>query len=1210
MLFSKTDRFCFGIAGIVLTSLLCSLHFGVGFVSAYTASITTNDSITFEASPSGDGTSIHTESINVQSDCRAGYNLTIATPEGSSLYKDGNSSNSATFTGVDGTSALNNSNNTNKWGYTLTADPTGNTVFLPLSSTQTILKTSAQTASAGADINDTFSINYGAQVSSSVDPGTYQMANNGGVVYYLTMDLTCTQYTVSFNPNGGTVADGGNNPTQGIESGVPTKLNSSESLKAPTTASYTDAGSNTISGVAGKLWAFWGWNTAVDGSGDWYKDREEVEDLTTTGSTITLYAQWKQATLADMVAGTQIGTEKVINHNEMQDMGPEVCYNSTAYSADTSLDAHTPYDASTNPNGYHTITLNDYRGKVTTGENPESPEQYTVSKLPDNLCWMTKDLNLGRTSGGANNDGTITLTSDDTDLADNTTFTLPASPTTYTTGTVGYYTPQILINHTVNSYTVNNISYSPTISHYSWAAATATNTSISDSGELTTSICPKNWDLPDRTQFYNLRIKGSISSAAIAHADPYNFVYGGYRNAASGYSSQTSRGYYWTSSNSSSGYAYWNYAYNYGIYDSATSSGSKYYGAKVRCVASRGKATINYEGNGTNEYPVTGTTASQDNVEINTTKTRRSGFTRTGWSFSGWNTAVDGSGVSISSDTPISNLDLEPGGTITLYAQWLPQYTITYVNNCLSYANGDPACDQPTSDDTYVQRINLNASGNGSGYLQDPYYWTTLANKKIAGWNTSADGSGTDYRPDSSYAVTGQGAGDGIILYARWEQVYSIQYNGNGATNSNGMGTTDGDGKKSIAQIDIVENDQMNLLPSNFKRAGYGFVGWSTDSDAWTHFTDNDNTNDPVIYGPMEKVTVDANMLSSADNKWVVNMYAVWAPAAKDGNNNTIYLQEWDDPSDPTDGCAALTKTNFDDTVTDEKGKITVNKNSIIALTDKRDNMVYTVAKLADNNCWMVENLRLDNQYTMGQNQNDSSVSNASLAQGYGGTPGSYGMFVGLANSESANFSNSATANSVYKSSANPPVDTYNPLNNTLEDIGTLYEPYNRLPRYNNSNTNNLIDSTSALWQYLDSEIYSYGNYYNWPAAVANTNPYVAETDGTSICPAGWHLPSGYDYSTDKEFSVLFQSYGGTGSTQSGTSQSGDVMSDRLRSFPNNFIYSGGFYSSSTNSRGQYGYYWSRTGAGRAYSLELDSTAIYLYSNSNYSGFSVRCMSQ
>ena len=258
---------------LVTTCVLVSICFYANPTFAFSASITTNNSVSFDASPSGDGTSIHSESINVQSDCRAGYNLTIATPEGSSLYKYENNTQAGTasFTAVDGTSALNNSNNTNKWGYTLTTNPTSSTIFLPLSSTQAVLKTPSQTASPSADINDTFDINYGAKVDNTIAPGNYQMASNGAVVYYLTMDTTCTQYTVAFNANGGT----GTMNSQGIEAGEPTNLNENTFTAPAFGSSYEDANGNTISGTNTTYWRFNGWNTAIDGTGTSYNDEEQ-----------------------------------------------------------------------------------------------------------------------------------------------------------------------------------------------------------------------------------------------------------------------------------------------------------------------------------------------------------------------------------------------------------------------------------------------------------------------------------------------------------------------------------------------------------------------------------------------------------------------------------------------------------------------------------------------------------------------------------------------------------------------------------------------------------------------------------------------------------------------------------------------------------------------------------------------------------------------
>lgn len=1195
----RIEKKCdYAMAGItvVTASLVFLLAHSTPVSAAYTASITTNNSVVLNTSPTGDGTSVHAESINVQSNCRSGYNLTIATPEGSDLYRyenDTQTSNTASFTAVDGTSALSSSNNTNKWGYTLTNNPTDSTVFSPLSTTTSTLKTSSQTASPSSDINDTFPIYYGVKVDNTIAPGTYQMAqdgnnNAGTIVYYLTMDTTCTQYTVAFNPNGGTVTSGGSNPTQGIQIGEPTKLASADSLTAPTGASYTDANNNTITGQADKLWTFWGWNTEIDGTGDWYKDKEAVEDLTSVSSTITLYAQWKQATLADLTTSTPVGTEKTIDHNEMQDMSPAACYNSPITTA-----ANAP-----------AATLLDYRGKVTTGENPEQPEQYTISKLADGLCWMTTNLNLGRTgTDGPNGDGTVTLTSDDTDLADNTTFTLPASTTTSNTTTTA-----ATIRTTNNSGTNANGIY------YSWAAAVANTNSISTNPA--TSICPKNWDLPGSAQYTNLSSKSSYSSSNKTTAAPSTFlINGGFTDGSNFY--QTGYSYFWTNTSYNSSRAYGARVNGTSMTTSSstgtTYGGNKYYRKNIRCVATQGTVTINYDGNGTTEYPVTGSVAAQTNVEINSTSTQPgTGFTRTGWVFNGWNTEASGTGTGIATNTSISTLNLKPGDTITLYAQWTPQYNITYVNNCMSWASSDANCTATASAKTSEQKINLNASGNGSGTL-GAYNKFTLTGWKIKEWTTSADGTGTAYPVSSTYNVTGADPGDSITIYAHWVPVYSIQYDGNNADNPNGMGTTDqSTGVKSVKQTNVGEGDPVILLASNFKKAEYGFAGWSTDPDAYTHFTDNDNTNDSIIYGPMETIDAPAYPTNGTN---IITMYAVWVPA-ETSSGNPVYLQDF-----TTSDCNALTKANFNSST----GEIT--PGSVIALTDKRDNQVYTIAKLADGNCWMIENLRLEHEGTVGNNINDNSVTNQSLSQGYGGTTGTYGNFVGLAASESANFSNTTTSlgfadGGIYKSDGSG--DVFNSANSTLEDIGTSNYPGYRFPRYNNSNNSSALSSPTFTENYANasspstsgtykaSTVSSYGNYYTWAAAMANTNYYTSsstsEAANTSICPNNWHLPS--SNGTTKEYGALSTSYGGTGSGQGGIGTV-DIMSNRFRSFPNNFLYSGRINGSSVLFRGSGGYYWSRSANNynQSYFLDLSSSVLNpSNADDKNRGSSVRCL--
>lgn len=173
-----------------------------------------------------------------------------------------------------------------------------------------------------------------------------------------------------------------------------------------------------------------------------------------------------------------------------------------------------------------------------------------------------------------------------------------------------------------------------------------------------------------------------------------------------------------------------------------------------------------------------------------------------------------------------------------------------------------------------------------------------------------------------------------------------------------------------------------------------------------------------------------------------------------------------------------------------------------------------------------------------------------------------------MANPETSNFLDSTTANSLYSKTAS---------GNKIV-IGSSDNPGYRFPRYSNVNTSNMVDSPVSKSYtddaYSESNLYSYGNYYTWAAAMANTGNYTdssSESIETSICPSGWHLPSGY--TSTKEYGMLSQSYGGTGGSQSNESKGGDIMSNRFRTFPNNFLYSGYYSDSSTIGRGTYGYY-------------------------------------
>ena len=347
------------------------------------------------------------------------------------------------------------------------------------------------------------------------------------------------------------------------------------------------------------------------------------------------------------------------------------------------------------------------------------------------------------------------------------------------------------------------------------------------------------------------------------------------------------------------------------------------------------------------------------------------------------------------------------------------------------------------------------------------------------------------------------------------------------------------------------------LIAPNYKREGYGFVGWSTSFDATT-------ADNPTIYGPNEAISIDPNN-GGVDTTNGLVLYPVWIESSGE-------FQSWH-------GCASLTPVSYDA----EADTLFASLDSVIALTDTRDGNVYTVARLADDNCWMVENLRLNAEDSRG-------TENMYKAEGYG-TSAVYGDFIGLADSEDTLLSNS-TANSLYSTDGS---------NGTI-NVGTNNYPQYRIPRYNGNNTNMAVGATNSVGTTLEdtynaltdhSRWYSYGNYYNWPAAIADTGYYyINASASTSICPAGWYLPSSYQY---QQLDLVV---GGTGNAQSQKARFFSM-------FPNNFVY---------NHSGSVGTYWTVFSSDYdiASNLNISSSPSHVYPGVNVDdkslGASVRCI--
>ena len=355
------------------------------------------------------------------------------------------------------------------------------------------------------------------------------------------------------------------------------------------------------------------------------------------------------------------------------------------------------------------------------------------------------------------------------------------------------------------------------------------------------------------------------------------------------------------------------------------------------------------------------------------------------------------------------------------------------------------------------------------------------------------------------------------------------------------------------------------LLASNFSREGYGFAGWSTTFD----YSDSNG-----FLGPQESITFDAGTYTG-DNPGL-SLYAVWV--ASEGS-----LQ------DPVKTAALCDASTGGLVVAPTEGK--ANLASVTALTDQRDGQVYAIAKLADNNCWMIENFRIEAEDTRGD-------ANRALAQGYG-VSSVYGNFIGLADAET-NFALGVGSNSIYY---------YNTQDGTATiNIGNSdNSPDSRMPRYDNRNTHDRANNDPAS---NTLRMYSYGNYYSWAAAIASTIYYQCANVNTSICPTGWRIPYGGPSigNISGGFYYLYLSIKGD------SSMTAQQIQKKMMGFPYNYLYSG-YTSIGSNSRGSTGWYSTSTSTRvnnylTIAGIEFTTTSMDAYDHypQKYHGLPIRCV--
>ncbi len=212
------------------------------------------------------------------------------------------------------------------------------------------------------------------------------------------------------------------------------------------------------------------------------------------------------------------------------------------------------------------------------------------------------------------------------------------------------------------------------------------------------------------------------------------------------------------------------------------------------------KYTVEYKGNGG-----TGEIQSVSAVSGKTFALASEGFTMSGSALSGWNTMQGGTGKAYTLGETVKDLTLEPGGTVTLYAQWSENNPAGYTYTIRYEANGGVG----TAYEQQMQQNRLNvALYDGAGFSRTGY--------ALVGWANTTGGT-VDYQLGGKLSAP-LASQEGAVktLYAVWEK---------GAIR---VTLNDEKGVNTVTSLVLNTGDTYGRLP-NLSLTGWTFDGWFTE---------------------------------------------------------------------------------------------------------------------------------------------------------------------------------------------------------------------------------------------------------------------------------------------------------------------------------------------------------------------------------------------
>lgn len=334
------------------------------------------------------------------------------------------------------------------------------------------------------------------------------------------------------------------------------------------------------------------------------------------------------------------------------------------------------------------------------------------------------------------------------------------------------------------------------------------------------------------------------------------------------------------------------------------------------------------------------------------------------------------------------------------------------------------------------------------------------------------------------------------------------------------------------------------VLPANvYTKEGYDFIGWNTKPD-----------NSGGSYADK------ARYAAAEDESKEIILYAQWKilPEISD----LVYMQDF----------AKLSKAGKNNVLE------SMPEGQQYQLKDSRDQKVYYISKLADNNIWMTQNLDLNIEAGKTYTSADTDLANSKISTNW-----------------------------------TPTASTSNTLSDWILSytIPSSYDPGNL---YWNGNITTDTRYTTINDRTVTSPLatpggdhYHIGNYYNWTATIAmnDSSSYYWQKGrdvNQSICPAGWRLPV---LTGDKSYEDLVNS------------QDLSVgVSGNIHNNPAYFVYSGTLTDDRTSAFVGFGaYYWYGTVQNVSNSPSFRFQAKDNYINFKWyplrrTGISIRCVAR